>query len=141
MPTKFETKRTDDDQCTLDADFSEIRTSSASSIDVVDITAGAMVPQNDQNLPIPHSSTSDLTSHIHVPSAIVDNQTWCTECMTKDELIEKKDIEIKILQKKLLAAQKRNWQLESVKRKLDASLLVFKNQSNINEDGLKILEV
>lgn len=66
---------------------------------------------------------------------------WCTECMAKDELIEKKELEIKHLRKKLLAAQKKNWHLETVKRKLDESLLDLKNRSVVDEQLSGILEV
>lgn len=153
VPTIFKTKQSNDADCTdcaqsIAFDVIENLTSSSAASTI------AMVSQNNENLPIPHfsddiienptSSGADYTRHIYTSSSIdtvVDKRTWCTECLLKDEIIEQKDVQLKTLRKKLRAAQKNNWHLESVKRKLDTSLLDLKNQSIINEQLSDILEV
>lgn len=72
---------------------------------------------------------------------VVDQQMWCTDCMLKDEINEQKNIEIKRLRKKLKDHQKKNWYLESIKRKLDAALMDLKNRTLIDQEQRDILEV
>lgn len=65
----------------------------------------------------------------------------CKECRKKDALINERNIEIQSLHKSLLKAQKRNWYLESIKRKLNTAFSDLKKQSLVDEELSKSLEV
>lgn len=93
---------------------------------------------------IDRNASDHCKGHIFTSSSIdkvVDERIWCTKCIEKDEIIEKKDLEIQNLRKKLKAAQKKNWHLESTKRKLDDALSKLKNDSLIDEKLYQTLEV
>lgn len=67
------------------------------------------------------------SGHISTSSSIdevVDKLMWCAEFMLKDELIEQKDVEIKILRKKLQETQKKIgiWSLLS-----ESLILLYRN--------------
>lgn len=57
----------------------------------------------------------------------------CEKCMQKDELLDIKDAQIKKLRRSLNKANKRIWQLEKMKTKLNVTLLELKQQSLIDE--------
>lgn len=155
VPTIFKSRQGNDAECidyTQSTAFTDIIEEIEDPMSSTATTAIAVVSQHNEQLPIsfddiiedPNASGADCTGHIYTAShidTIVDKRMWCTECMLKDEIIEQKNFEIKNLRKKLLVAQKKNWYLESVKRKLDACLLELKNQSVINEQLSGILEV
>lgn len=78
--------------------------------------------------------------HISVSNSIKE-QTWCAGCMQKDELIEKKDLQIKELRKKLKCTRTKIWHMESIKRKLSAALSDLKTESIIDENLYETLQV
>lgn len=92
-------------------------------------------PEQTNNISTPTSPTC-----IHVNN-VNDASQGCVDCKMKDELIEKKSEQIKLLQEKLRKCQRKVWYLENVKKKLTTTLLGLKRISLVNEDLLKVLKV
>lgn len=65
----------------------------------------------------------------------------CEKFRREDELINGKDAEIRKLRKKLQKAQQKIWYLEKVKQKLDKRLSDLMEQTIINEELFRQLEV
>lgn len=69
------------------------------------------------------------------------SQAQCIECQLKDEIIEEKEEQIRNLKASLKRAQKKCWYLETVRVKLDAALKSLKEQTLVDEEQCRTLEV
>lgn len=65
----------------------------------------------------------------------------CSECETKNELINKQAQQLRTLRKKLKKANQKIWYLEKVKSKLDSAFAEMKNQRILDENLCKAIEV
>lgn len=74
-----------------------------------------------------------------------DNQirtgSKCTECKTKDILIDLKLAQIKKLRKRLQKVQQKNWYMEKTKRKLSSAFSKMKEERLLNAELCKVIEV
>lgn len=65
----------------------------------------------------------------------------CSECETKNELINKQAQQLRTLRKKLKKANQKIWYLEKVKSKLDSAFAEMKNQRILDENLCNTIEV
>lgn len=94
---------------------------SVPSLPSYDEPVGHIFDENHEN----SENTTNNSAHLHsslspvatTAEAMQAENQECMECKMKDELIEKKDVQIKNLQNRLKKAQKRIWYLENVKKK------------------------
>lgn len=118
---------------------------SVPSLPSYDEPVGHIFDENHEN----SENTTNNSAHLHsslspvatTAEAMQAENQECMECKMKDELIEKKDVQIKNLQNRLKKAQKRIWYLENVKKKLNVTLSGLKRINLINEELYKKLEV
>lgn len=85
----------------------------------------------------PTSSSTVAT----VETSNVQGCSHCVECVKKDKLIDIRDAQIRELRKTLNKVQKKVWYLETVRKKLDATLSEMKKQSLLDEELSRTLEV
>lgn len=86
------------------------------------------------------ASSPALSTVATVNSQICSN-TQCMECVMKDSLIEIKDDQIRKLRKTLLKTQKKIWNLQKMKEKLNTAFSELKKKSLIDEELSNALEV
>lgn len=77
-------------------------------------------------------ATTESQSHL---------KTQCEECVKKDYLVNKQKLEILHLRKKVKQANEKIWNLEKMKRKLDAAFSELKQQKLLDDELCKSLEV
>lgn len=111
------------------------RTDHISPSDFVD--ADNADPSN--NSPLFSALSTSATSATANNHSLLDLR--CAECVSRDEIIQQKNDEIKKLRKSLQKAQQKVWHLESVKRRLNAAFSELKSKSLIDEELCETLEV
>lgn len=88
------------------------------------------------------SSSPTLTSTVAtVATSNVQSSSHCIECIKKDKLIDIRDAQIRELRKTLKKVQKKVWYLETVRKKLDATLSEMKKQLLLDEELSRSIEV
>lgn len=112
---------------TLNSLIMEQQASSTVSIDDVDVSEIDLL-----------ATTDEAVATTYDPKC---SQAQCNECQLKDEIIEEKEEQIRNLKASLKRAQKKVWYLETVRVKLDAALKSLKEQTLVNQEQCRTLEV